>query len=133
MMAVMLLITGGVMERFPALSFAFMESGGGWAPFWLNRMDDHAEQFAKDHPPLPEKPSTYFRRQCFLGIEAEDPLLPMLIDQGLEDNLLFASDFPHFDAKFPGAVTGLTDREDIGEAVKRKILSDNARRLNGIA
>jgi uncharacterized protein len=132
MMAVMLLITGGVMARFPDLRFAFMESGGGWAPFWLNRMDDHAEQFAKDHPPLPERPSTYFRRQCFLGIEAEDPLLPMLIDQGLEDNLLFASDFPHFDAKFPGAVNGLTDRQDIGDAVKRKILSDNARRLNGI-
>lgn len=132
MTAVMLLITGGVMERFPRLNFAFMESGAGWAPFWLNRMDDHTEQFAKDRPPLPEKPSSYFKRQCYLGIEPEDPLLPMLVQQGLEENLLFASDFPHFDAKFPGAVTALTERGDLTEPVKRKLLSDNARRFFGI-
>ncbi|RPK45951.1 Amidohydrolase [Streptomyces sp. ADI92-24] len=133
MTAVMLLITGGVMERYPALNFAFMETGAGWAPFWLNRMDDHVEQFAKDREPLPEKPSTYFKRQCYLGVEPEDPLLPMLVEQGLEENLLFASDFPHFDAKFPGAVTSLADRGDLGDAVKRKILSDNARRFFGTA
>ncbi|MET9297536.1 amidohydrolase family protein [Streptomyces sp. NPDC003077] len=133
MMAVMLLITGGVLERFPGVRFAFMESGAGWAPFWLNRMDDHAEQFAKDRPPLPERPSTYFKRQCYLGVEPEDPLLPMLIEQGLAENLLFASDFPHFDAKFPGAVTALTDRKDIDETAKRQLLCDNARRFFGIA
>ncbi|MEU7592765.1 amidohydrolase family protein [Streptomyces sp. NPDC039022] len=132
MMAVMLLITGGVLERFPGVRFAFMESGAGWAPFWLNRMDDHAEQFAKDRPPLPERPSTYFKRQCYLGVEPEDPLLPMLIEQGLGENLLFASDFPHFDAKFPGAVTALADRKDIDEAAKRQLLCDNARRFFGI-
>ncbi|HKR48528.1 MAG TPA: amidohydrolase family protein [Pseudonocardiaceae bacterium] len=129
MMAVLLLITGGVMERFPTLRFAFMESGATWAPFWLNRMDDHVEQFAKDRPLLPEKPSTYFKRQCFLGTESEDLLLPVMIEHGLEDTLLFCSDFPHFDARFPGAVTSLTDRNDIGETVKRKMLCDNARRL----
>ncbi|MFI0740699.1 amidohydrolase family protein [Streptomyces sp. NPDC021100] len=133
MTAVMLLITGGVLERFPGLRFAFMESGGGWAPFWLHRMDDHVLQFAKDRPPLPEAPSTYFKRQCYLGVEPEDPMLPMLIDHGLEDNLLFASDFPHFDATFPGAVTGLTDRKDVGEEQKRKILYENARRFYGAA
>lgn len=132
MMAVLLLITGGVLERFPTLRFAFMESGASWAPFWLNRMDDHVEQFAKDRPPLPERPSTYFKRQCFLGTEAEDPLLPSLIEYGLEDTLLFCSDFPHFDAHFPGAVAGLTERTDIGDAVKRKMLSDNAHRLFNI-
>ncbi|MGH3669133.1 MAG: amidohydrolase family protein [Pseudonocardiaceae bacterium] len=129
MMAVLLLITGGVMERFPALNFAFMESGSTWIPFWLNRMDDHVEQFAKDRQRLPEKPSTYFKRQCFLGTESEDPLLPHLIEHGLEDTLLFCSDFPHFDAHFPGAVSSLTDRTDISESVKRKMLSDNACRL----
>lgn len=132
MMAVMLLVTGGVMERFPTLQFAFMESGAGWAPFWLHRMDTHMEQFTKDRPPLPEKPSTYFRRQCFLGVEADDPMLPMLVEHGLEDNLVFASDFPHFDATFPGAVTTLAERTDISETAKRKMLSDNSRRLYGI-
>lgn len=129
MMAVLLLITGGVMERFPALRFAFMESGATWAPFWLARMDDHAEQFAKDRLALPEKPSDYFKRQCFLGVDAGDPLLTFLIEQGLEDNLLFCSDFPHFDAHFPGAVDAITGRDDVADAVKQKMLCSNARRL----
>lgn len=132
MMAVLLLITGGVMERFPRLRFGFMESGASWAPFWFNRMDGHAEFFAKDHALLPEKPSTYFKRQCFLGVDADDPLLPTLIDAGFEDTLLFASDFPHFDAPFPGAVDLMIDRIDITDSVKRKILYENGARLYGI-
>lgn len=131
MTAVMLLVTGGVMERFPGVRFAFMESGATWAPFWLNRMDDHAEQFSKDGGGLPEKPSFYFKRQCFLGVDAGDSLLPVLVDNGLEDTLLFCSDFPHFDAHFPGAVRALTDRGDITAGVKQKMLTDNARRLYG--
>ena len=133
MMAVLLLITGGVMERFPRLHFGFMESGASWAPFWLNRMDDHAKMFAKDHQQLPEKPSYYFKRQCFLGIDAEDPLLPTLIESGLGDNLLFTSDFPHFDAPFPGTVDVFLDRSDISEKVKKSILFDNGTRLFGLA
>ena len=132
MTAVMLLITGGVLERFPGLRFAFMESGASWAPFWLNRMDDHVRQFPKDRAPLADEPSAYFRRQCFLGVDAEDPLLPSLVDFGLEDNLLFCSDFPHFDARFPGAVDALADRDDLAATVKDKLLSDNARRLYGV-
>ncbi|NLU68947.1 amidohydrolase family protein [Streptomyces sp. HNM0574] len=131
MTAVMVLITAGVLERYPRLNFAFMESGAGWAPFWLHRMDDHVEQFAKDREPLPLKPSEYFRRQCYLGIEPEDPLLAMLVEHGLADNLLFASDFPHFDAKFPGAVTSLAERGDLSDQVKRKLLCDNAHRFFG--
>lgn len=131
MMAVLLLITGGVMERFPGVRFAFMESGATWAAFWMNRMDDHAEQFSKDVLNLPQKPSTYFKRQCFLGVDAGDPLLTVLIDNGFEDTLLFCSDFPHFDAHFPGAVAELTDRRDVSDDVKRKMLSENAQRLYG--
>src|SRR5262249_24324393 len=34
----------GVPERFPALRLAFLEAGAGWAPYWMERMDD---EFAK--------------------------------------------------------------------------------------
>lgn len=132
MMAILLLITGGVMARFPRLRFGFMESGATWAPFWFNRMDAHVELFSKDHALLPEKPSTYFKRQCFLGVDADDPLLPTLVDAGFEDTLLFTSDFPHFDAPFPGAVDLIVDRPDISDRVKRKILYENGARLYGL-
>jgi uncharacterized protein len=132
MMACMLLITSGVFERFPRLRVAFMESGATWAPFWLNRMDAHMQVFAKDHPPLAEKPSTYFRRQCFLGIDPDDALLDQLVSFGLEDNLVFATDFPHFDAPFPGAVNGILERS-WPDAVKKKVLFENGARLYGLS
>ncbi len=31
----------GVLERFPQLRLAILESNCGWLPFWLGRMDDH--------------------------------------------------------------------------------------------
>src|SRR5262249_52268425 len=44
MLACMSLIMGGVLERFPKLRVAFLESGCGWAPFWLDRMNEHWER-----------------------------------------------------------------------------------------
>ena len=35
------MIWGGVVERHPKLRVAFLESGGGWVPPWLDRMDRH--------------------------------------------------------------------------------------------
>ena len=36
----------GALERHPALRVAFLESGTGWLPYWLARLDDHAEWMA---------------------------------------------------------------------------------------
>ena len=30
-----------VLDRFPSLSFVFLESGCGWLPYWLERLDEH--------------------------------------------------------------------------------------------
>src|SRR5262249_37297570 len=42
-LACLSLIAGGVLERFPRLQVAFMESGTGWLPYWLHRIDEHYE------------------------------------------------------------------------------------------
>ena len=132
MTASLVLITSGVLKRHPKLRVAFMESGAGWAPFWLNRMDEHSRKFTYGDEPLEEMPTTYFRRQCFLGIEPDERFLPHLIDFGLEDTLLYGSDFPHVDAIFPGSVAALAERSDISDTAKRKALRDNALRLYGV-
>ena len=44
LLASLLLITGGVFERYPRLRMGFLENGAAWAPFWLNRMDEHWEK-----------------------------------------------------------------------------------------
>src|SRR5438477_396181 len=46
MLACLNLCGDGVLERFPALKAAYLESGAGWAPFWLERMDEHWEHYS---------------------------------------------------------------------------------------
>jgi predicted TIM-barrel fold metal-dependent hydrolase len=47
--------------------------------------------------------------------------------------VVWASDYPHPDAHFPGAVTeSLEKMAGIPEAARRKILAENAARLYGI-
>ena len=129
MLACLMLVTDGVLERYPHLRVGFMESGARWAPFWLNRMDEHWEKGLMGRT-TPERPSFYFKRQCFLGVEPDDHLMSQMVDFGLGD-AWSSSDFPHFDAIYPGSTATLLDRDDLGDSLKRKILHDNAVRMYG--
>jgi predicted TIM-barrel fold metal-dependent hydrolase len=43
MAAATAILLGGVCERHPDLRVAFLESGTGWLPYWLARLDEHHE------------------------------------------------------------------------------------------
>jgi uncharacterized protein len=45
MMACAQLMAMGVMERHPTLRFVFLEAGGGWAPYWIERLDHQVSRF----------------------------------------------------------------------------------------
>jgi len=49
-----------------------------------------------------------------------------------ENQIVYASDFPHWDNSYPQSLNEIRDRGDLTGAHKRKILSDNARRLYGL-
>ena len=78
-------------------------------------------------------PSEILARQCFVSVEGDERSLPPLVDLIGEDALIWASDFPHFDGHFPGAVTEAVEgMETLSEAVRRKVLGENAARMFGI-
>jgi len=52
---------------------------------------------------------------------------------GLADQLVYASDYPHEDAGFPGSVQQFKARKDLSDEVKGRILGSNALRLYGKA
>jgi len=128
MIACLTLIAGGVLERFPGLRVGFLESGCGWVPYWLNRMDEHYELFRWEVAWLKKRPSEYFREQCVIGFEAAEEALPLVVATVGEDNVIFGSDYPHSDHVFP-SVAAVRKRHDISERVKRKLLGLNAERL----
>ena len=60
MLAFAQLVAFGVLERHPDLRLVFLESGGGWAPFWVERLDEQAETFGGFCPEMRLRPSEYF-------------------------------------------------------------------------
>ncbi|HLX28958.1 MAG TPA: amidohydrolase family protein [Casimicrobiaceae bacterium] len=129
MISSMCIICGGILERFPKLRVAFLESGIGWVPYWLERLDEHHEHRAALVPNIKRRPSEYVESgRVWFFCEPEEAMLPYVA--GLYPNAIcFTSDYPHWDAKFPGAVSSLADREDLSVELKRKILSENAARF----
>ncbi len=128
-MALLSLVCGGVLERHPGLRVLIVEAGLAWVPYWLERMDHHVEKWGFASTPLALAPSEVFQRQCFVSADAEEKLLPFVIQAIGDDNLCFSTDYPHPDHDFAGIVAGLMDRSDLAESSKRKILSENAARL----
>jgi uncharacterized protein len=129
MLASLGLICQGALERNPELQVVFLEAGSGWLPYWLWRMDEHHEVLSFQVPWLKMKPSEYFRRQCFISFEADETRLGEVIDSIGADRLVFASDYPHWDATFPGVTDMILNREDLNDETKRKIMGENAARL----
>jgi predicted TIM-barrel fold metal-dependent hydrolase len=125
-MAVLSLIAGGVLERHPRLRVAFLESGCGWLPYWLERIAEHLERWPAAGIQLSESPKAYFQRQCYITAEVEEEMLPAVIQSVGDRSILFASDYPHADAIFPGAVQMLATRTDLSEQNKTRILGENA-------
>ncbi len=92
-------------------------------------MDSHAEKLAYTVPYLKAKPSEHVTGgRCFVSFEADEKLLPAFASVIGEDHLVYASDYPHYDANLD-AVPELVAREDLTDGQKHKFLADNARRL----
>jgi predicted TIM-barrel fold metal-dependent hydrolase len=132
-MACMNLICGGVLDKYPRLRVAFLEAGGLWVPFWLARLDEFYDKIGHMVPRAKLRPSEYFRRQCFCSCEPDDVSLKAAAALGSQDYLMWASDYPHYDCVFPGAVNEL--REHCGSLsleFRERIMGSNAGRCYGI-
>lgn len=123
------LCSGGVFQRFPKLRAGLLEGNCGWAPWLMHRLDEHWEWVGKwEVPEVTRKPSEYFREHCFLAVEAEEPTVKDYVSWFGDDNLVFSTDYPHADSKYPHAVREF-GKLPLSESSQRKILWDNWKRL----
>jgi predicted TIM-barrel fold metal-dependent hydrolase len=120
------LLMGGVCERFPRLRFLFLESGGGWMPTLLQRMDEQVKAFPLEQRWLSLLPSEYFRRQCWVSFEPEEWNLVSCATWLGTDRVLWASDYPHPEFH-PDVVRELrANIEPLPVDDQRRILGHNA-------
>jgi len=129
MMGLGCFVAGGILERHPKMKVAFLEANCSWLPWLLWRLDEGYERegdiFMTD---LKMAPSEYFKRQCFISIEPDEgPARYTIAEFGCEQ-LVFSTDYPHGDSKYPNAVESFLDLP-LADEQKRKILWDNCARF----
>ena len=128
--ACMDIICGGVLERFPKLKLGFLESGVGWVGYWLDRMDSHYEKMGAMVPWLKRRPTEYFMEQCYLTLDPDERTLKAMCEIGLDRNILWGSDYPHFDCTYPGVVAEVEKAVSVlSERARRNIMTENAIRF----
>jgi predicted TIM-barrel fold metal-dependent hydrolase len=122
------LIFSGVFDRIPDLRFVFEEGGFAWVPALVWRLDRTWRLLSDQVPSLSEPPSEIVRRHFWFTTqpmdEPDDPedLNRVIRHLALDDRLMYASDYPHWDFDSPSRALPRT----IGAELKEKIFSRNA-------
>ena len=123
-------IINGLPERFPKLKVVWVESGLAWIPFLMQRLDHEYQMRSCEAPMLKKLPSEYMREMFYTSqpLEKTNPKLLQATMEAFDgDNqLLYASDWPHWDFDPPSAITTLPF---LTEQAKRNILGLNAARV----
>ena len=119
----------GAPVRFPNLKIAFLESGIGWVPYMMERLDEKYEKLPQQAPLLTKAPSEYVKDgSIYFSCELEEKILSYVVGLGLEKKILYPSDFPHERPtleQFLADIPHFRAREDLSERVKKLILRDN--------
>ncbi len=68
--------------------------------------------------------SAYFKRQCVVSVEPDEVTVKQVIDYMGGDQIVFSTDYPHGDSKYPAAVDHFL-KLPIADSDKKKILWDN--------
>jgi uncharacterized protein len=125
--ALMHMIGEGVFDRFPSLHVAYMEGGVGWLPFWAERLDEHQEKLRPQWPDLKRKPSEIIASdQVAFTCEPEESTLPYVLEHIGEAQVLYASDYAHWDCEFPNSVRMLSRIEGLDAERRAMVLGRNA-------
>lgn len=134
MVAFTALAMGGVLDRFPTLRVAFLESGIGWVPYFVYRVREHFEKLSHMVPDMHSDPRELIERgQCYFSFECEEQMLEEYVAHLGDTSIVWASDYPHWDSDFPGTVAEARTRATpLGDDGLARVLGGNAERLYGL-
>jgi predicted TIM-barrel fold metal-dependent hydrolase len=100
----------------------------------MEHLEGEWEKRKFDAPLLKDQPTAYMTcGRAYYACEPEEKTIPYVAKWIGEDQLLYASDYPHWDSEWPETVSTLLERDDLTLILKRKILSENALRFYGPA
>jgi predicted TIM-barrel fold metal-dependent hydrolase len=123
-------VINGLGERFPKLPVLWVESGLAWLPFLMQRLDHEYMLRSSECPTLKKKPSDYMRDMYYssqpMEVQDREALQCTFRMINAETQLLYSSDYPHWDFDLPAVIY---DLPFLSEKAKHNILGGNAARL----
>jgi predicted TIM-barrel fold metal-dependent hydrolase len=127
------LIFCGVCQRHPRFNFIVVETGVGWIPYFLDRMD---ATFKKHRfwtkSVITEPPSTYWYRQGHATFIEDRSGVKLRHEAGLQ-NIMWSSDYPHSDTTWPHSREVVEEHfAGVPENERALVVQGNAARLYGI-
>ncbi|MCL6592699.1 MAG: amidohydrolase [Alicyclobacillus sp.] len=126
-------VINGIPERFPKLKVIWIESGLAWIPFMMQRLDNEYLMRTSEAPLLQKRPSEYMQEFYYTSQPMERTHLNALAVTfemiHAETQLLYSSDYPHWDFDTPGTIY---DLPFLSERARRRILGENACQLFGL-
>jgi predicted TIM-barrel fold metal-dependent hydrolase len=131
MFAASTVVCGGVLERFPKMRALFLEAGAAWGPYMFERLDEHWEKRPQEMPKISKAPSEFLADgRIVISCEGEQHLPHAISGMGVH-TVVYASDYPHWDAEFPETVRHIADRDDLSDDEKAAVLGGNSARIYG--
>jgi predicted TIM-barrel fold metal-dependent hydrolase len=123
-------VINGMGERFPKLPVVWIESGLAWIPFLMQRLDHEYMLRPSECPLLKKKPSDYMRDMYYssqpMEIQDMGALECTFRMINAETQLLYSSDYPHWDFDLPSTIW---DLPFLSEKAKHNIVGGTAARL----
>ena len=111
-------------------SVGIIETGGGWLPLALDRLDTHYIMSPGHVPNLKRLPREVLAEgRYFHAIDTWERSVEFCVEELGEDLWLFATDWPHGDTAWPESVQQITGRRRLTDTARRKLLGENALRL----
>jgi predicted TIM-barrel fold metal-dependent hydrolase len=123
------LVSAGVFSRFPGLQIVLEEAGIAWVAPLMWRLDRAWEAMRNEVPQLDRRPSEIIREHFWFTTqpldEPEHPhqLAQMLDHLSMDERILFASDYPHWDFDDP---TRVLPAATVGRRRREMIMTENA-------
>jgi predicted TIM-barrel fold metal-dependent hydrolase len=128
------LIYGGVFERHPGLKVVIAESGIGWIPYFLERMESVYDRHRHYlHSQLARRPTEVFQKHLFATFQEDHSGLRLRDVLGI-DTVMWASDYPHTDTTWPNSLDTVNRYfAEVPPAERHRIVAGNCASLYGLA
>ena len=122
----------GAMDRYQNLRFGVLESGCGWIPFWMRRLDDQAHYVGATAKLVKTCGEHMMGGRFFSSIEMSEgqDMIEMVAQFMGPDVLMYASDYPHFECRFPNS-TDYFMKWTLKDDLRRKLFWDNPAKFYG--